>query len=122
MKLIIAGSRTLNFGCDEIIKALSFYRIYAPHLTEIISGGAKGIDRAGEYYAKRITLPLKMFPADWDKHGKAAGHIRNKEMADYADALLLIWDGTSSGSKNMKEQMLKLNKPIYEIVLKKHNV
>ncbi len=61
---------------------------------------------------------LKEFPPDWEKHGKAAGPIRNKEMAEYADALLLIWDGKSRGSASMKKEMEKLEKPIYEVILK----
>jgi hypothetical protein len=43
-------------------------------------------------------------------------------MVDYADVLLLIWDGESRGSKNMKETMIKLGKPVYEVILRKHNV
>ena len=50
-------------------------------------------------------------------NGKAAGHVRNKKMAEYGDALLLIWDGKSKGSANMKKEMQKLNKPIYEVTL-----
>ena len=47
---------------------------------------------------------LRGFPADWDGLGKGAGHIRNKQMAEYATDLLLIWDGKSRGSKNMLEE------------------
>lgn len=64
----------------------------------------------------------KEFPADWKAHGKAAGPIRNKQMAEYADALLLIWDGESKGSASMKNEMLKLNKPVYEVIIKRTNV
>ena len=58
------------------------------------------------------------FKAEWTIHGKAAGPIRNRKMAEYGDALLLIWDGTSKGSSNMKIEMEKRNKPIYEIIIK----
>lgn len=68
------------------------------------------------------SLKLTKFPADWDKFGKAAGHIRNKQMAEEADALLLIWDGESKGSANMKKEMLFKNKPVYEVILKTYNV
>lgn len=123
MKLIIAGSRTLLFDGDKIVKILALFDLYAVHIDEVVSGCAKGIDSAGEHYAGWFAnTKLKRFPADWDEHGKAAGHIRNSEMAHYADALLLIWDGKSTGSKNMKETMKKLGKPVYEVVLRKHNV
>lgn len=42
-----------------------------------------------------------MFPADWNKHGKAAGPILNAEMAEVADALIAFWDGKSRGTANM---------------------
>ena len=59
----------------------------------------------------------KTFLPDWKTKGRAAGPIRNKEMAIYADILLLIWDGKSRGSKSMKDEMLKLQKPIYEVII-----
>lgn len=46
-------------------------------------------------------LQLNTFPADWNKHGRAAGPIRNEEMAQYADALIAFWDGKSRGTKSM---------------------
>lgn len=120
MKLIIAGSRTLNIGTGFIESSIRILNITKP--TEIVCGMAKGVDYSGFEYAKlaaNYPLTCKEFPADWDKNGRAAGPIRNKQMADYADALLLIWDGESKGSANMKENMLKLNKPVYEVILKR---
>lgn len=129
MKLIIAGSRTL-YPTLELID--SIVMDCSIGLKEVISGGARGIDKAGEEYVEWIKekqisygmgeVTLRRFPANWDKHGKAAGPIRNKQMAEYGDALLLIWDGTSRGSKNMKETMLELGKPVYEVILRSYNV
>lgn len=68
---------------------------------EVVSGTARGADSYGEEWAKANNIPIKRFPADWDGLGRGAGHIRNAQMADYADALLLVWQGTSPGSKNM---------------------
>jgi hypothetical protein len=111
-----------------------FVEMIDHRITEVISGGAAGIDKSGEDFFNQdwqkeiscgnlaASCKLIKFPADWDKFVKAAGHIRNKQMAEYADALLLIWDGESRGSANMKETMLKLNKPVYEVILRKHNV
>ena len=47
-------------------------------------------------------IPIKRFLPDWDNFGKSAGLRRNDEMSSYADVLLLIWDGESRGSSNMK--------------------
>ena len=46
-------------------------------------------------------LACDIHPADWDKHGKAAGPIRNAEMAEVADALIAFWDGQSRETKSM---------------------
>ena len=49
----------------------------------------------------RKTRERAEFPADWERHGKAAGYIRNREMAQNADALVAFWDGESRGTKSM---------------------
>ncbi len=113
LKLIIAGSRSLTITSEGILTKLYECRLFP---AEIVSGTAPGIDRSGEAFAIGNKIELKRFPADWDGLGKRAGHVRNRHMALYADALLLIWDGKSSGSACMRAEMLKLGKPVYEIV------
>jgi hypothetical protein len=70
---------------------------------EIVSGNAKGADRMGEYYASQRGYKKVLFPAKWDEYGKSAGFIRNKQMAEYADALIAFFDGESRGTKSMIE-------------------
>lgn len=82
-------------------------------ITEIVSGGARGPDKHGELIAKVNNIPLRVFPADWDTHGKAAGHIRNSEMGVYADALIAVWDGKSKGTAHMVRYMEALGKPVH---------
>lgn len=69
-------------------------------IDEIISGGASGVDKLAEEYAFLHQIPFKLFQADWEKYGKAAGPIRNREMAEYANALLAFDKGTK-GTQNM---------------------
>jgi len=109
MKVIIAGSRDIT-DMNLLLCALDIYPI---DITEVVSGGANGVDRLGEEWAKEHNVPLTIFPAEWDKYGKIAGPIRNGNMAFYADALVAIWDGKSRGTKNMVDQMNKLQKPSY---------
>lgn len=116
MKLIIAGSRHLEIPFDELFKIVDKLGL-TNGLEEIVSGGASGIDRCGENMAEGYEYKLKRFPADWTKYGSSAGPRRNRQMAEYADALLLIWDGKSRGSANMKARMLGLKKPLYEIII-----
>ena len=120
MKLIIAGSRNYH---DCVVYELIHTTISKLNETnqvkELVTGCAKGVDAFAEKYGRRYNIPIVKFPADWEKYGKAAGPIRNKQMAIYADALLLIWDGESRGSANMlknaKEQGLKIFNVVIEI-------
>lgn len=112
MKLIIAGSRNTADAADEVGCALwEFELTYA--VAELVSGASGNVDLAGEEWARENNIPVKRFPADWDKHRKAAGPIRNREMAEYADALLAIWDGKSKGTANMILEMHRQSKPVF---------
>lgn len=114
MRVIVAGSRSItdyNLICAAI-KESGF------KIAEIVSGTAKGVDSLGEQWAKENDIPVKRFPAPWDdiegklphvigvtrngkKFWKKAGSFRNQQMADYADALIVIIKNESSGSEDM---------------------
>lgn len=116
MKVIIAGSRDVN-SPGAVGRAI----LSAPfHITEIVSGNARGVDTLAENYAGRKGIPTKLFPADWDKYGKPAGAIRNAQMAEYADALIAVWDGKSKGTRMMIEMMNKANKPVVLYLVKEN--
>lgn len=110
MRTIIAGSRDI-IDYDLLLQAIEKLDW---SITSIISGTARGVDKLGELYAGRNNIPLEKFPAKWDLYGKKAGFIRNYEMAQNADALLVLWDGKSRGTKNMIEQAEKKNLYIYK--------
>jgi len=101
MKLIIAGSRRLPQDHPPIYYVADAYLKSGFQASEIVSGGARGIDLAGEEFARERQIPIKRFPAEWDKYGKVAGAIRNREMGNYGEALLAIWDGSSKGTEDM---------------------
>jgi hypothetical protein len=98
------------------LAAERFEKFTGQKITEVVTGKAKGADTLGEKWARCVAnLPVKEFPADWKTHGLKAGPIRNGEMADYADGLIVfIWNG-SRGSANMLEQMQNRNKPCYVV-------
>ena len=104
-RVIIAGSRSAVYS-DGIKEKVTFL-LNGLTDVEIVSGTARGADKIGERIAEELGLPLKRFPADWDKHGRSAGPIRNRQMAEYGTHLILIWDGVSKGSKNMLEEARK---------------
>ena len=97
MKVIIAGSR--NFEDYNTLSKVCDHLLQNQRKVKIVSGAAA--DSLGEQYAHEKEFPVKAFPADWTKHGKAAEPIRNEEMAKYDDALIAFWDGKSSGTKSM---------------------
>ena len=109
MRVIIAGSR----GITDYKQVEAAYLSSNIPITEIVSGGARGVDALGEQVAKNFGIPIKVFPADWDKHGKRAGPLRNIQMAEYADGLIAIWDGKSKGTKHMIDQANKQGLVVY---------
>ena len=106
--VIVAGSRTATQ--KEALAAICA----APFtITVVVSGGARGADAAGESWARVNRLPCTVLQADWDQYGKAAGPRRNRKMAEYADAAIVVWDGLSRGSANMIAEMNKRGKPVW---------
>lgn len=117
MKLLVAGSRDFN-NKSLMHEVLDFeLMLHDIEEVEVISGGARGADTlAGEFcieYDLREDQ-FKEFKADWDTHGKSAGHIRNWEMGEYLDGYkgesmaVLFWDGKSKGTKSMLDILVKL--------------
>lgn len=108
-KVVIAGSRSIT--SREAVKEALEKSGYIP--VEIVSGMAPGVDRLAVWLSEELKLPLAEFPADWESSPKAAGFIRNTEMAKYADKGVLLWDGVSNGTNHMRNQLEKFNKDFY---------
>ena len=110
MKVIIAGGRDftdyklLKEKCDTILSQVK-------EDIWIVSGTASGADMLGEKYALERGYQIVYFAPNWRLYGRGAGHVRNREMAEYANSLIAFWDGKSPGTKNMinkaKEKGLK---------------
>lgn len=118
MKLIIAGSRNVQ-DKKTVIKYL-FRAVDINDVSLVISGGCYGVDQIGEQIADDLGIPKKVIEVkkdEWSTFGKAAGPMRNRKMAEQADALLAIWDGKSRGTKNMIEEALKKNLKVFVFTL-----
>lgn len=122
MRLLIAGSRSFHACTISIIKRalVAAFKLWQlppdVEITEVISGGAKGIDYLGEKWAQANKIPIKRFEADWDREGRSAGPKRNERMIRYAlenqpAAVLVIHDGVSPGSANLIK-LAKQNKSL----------
>lgn len=114
MKLIIAGSR--DFDDMEFVAAWIIHKFRLDDIDEIVSGGARGVDACGEQFATIYGIPIKRFPAQWDLHGRAAGPIRNAQMAKYGDVLIAFSSG-GRGTANMIDTMRKAGKPVHVVDL-----
>ena len=110
MNLIIAGERDFDDyallckSLDHLLKNTDKSTI------TVFSGQAKGADYLGERWAKSKNprILIRQFPADWDKHGKKAGILRNQEMLDAgASHLVAFWDKSSRGTKDMIDRATK---------------
>ena len=107
MKTAIVGSR--NITVIDIEK-------YVSNSDEIVSGGAKGVDLCAAQYAKNKGIKFTEFLPDYNRYGRAAPIIRNKQIVDYADKIIVFWDGKSKGSLSVIEYARKIGKEC-EVVL-----
>lgn len=123
LNLIIAGSRHLRVSFNFIMSKLVFFELDIQDVASIYTGEAPGIDYCGKMFAAQTHKPHRRFPYK-SELGKAGGPVRNAEMADAANVngkaiLLLIWDGNSRGSNNMKFEARKRGIPVMEVILRR---
>ena len=105
--VIICGSR--EFENYELLKEkcnhLLSRKLNDPDTrVVIVSGCAKGADSLGEKYASETGLEILKYPADWDRFGKRAGYLRNKQMAEVGNAVIAFMvpgEDKNRGTKNM---------------------
>lgn len=110
MKLAIVGSREFTdyqFLEDSILE----WAIEPIEL--IISGGARGADSLAEQFAAKWNIPTQIFIPDWDRFGRAAGMIRNKDIIENADCVIAFWNGTSKGTANSIQYAKTLGMGLY---------
>ena len=104
MKVAVIGSRNLTVTNLEN---------YLPeNVTEIISGGARGIDSCARAYALAHGIPLREFLPNYEEFGRSAPLKRNLEIIDHADCVLAFWDGKSRGTKYVIDVCRERNVPL----------
>ena len=91
MKVAVVGSRNLE------VKNLGDY--LPAEVTEIVSGGAKGVDTSAREYAKEHGIKLTEFLPEYSRYKRGAPLKRNIQIVEYADMVLAFWDGQSRGTK-----------------------
>ena len=109
MKVLIAGSRNIT---DYDLS------VCVPNETTlIISGGAKGVDTLAEEYADKHKISKLILRPDYKKYGKAAPLLRNEQMVDIADYIIVIWNGQSKGTKHTLDYAKKKSKTVKIVML-----
>lgn len=121
LRIIVCGGRHFNDYerlKDEIDKVIAKFNRYV-HEIEIVSGHCAGADQLGEQYARERGYPCKVFPANWEKHGRSAGPIRNSEMIQYASEVNvpIVVAFVSPRSKGTKDTVRKAQKKGFKVVV-----
>lgn len=104
MKVAVIGSRNLS--------VVDLGKYLPENTTEIVSGGAKGIDTCAKNYAIANGIKLVEFLPEYEKYGRGAPLKRNIQIINYADLVLAFWDGSSRGTNFVIEQCKKSNIPV----------
>lgn len=116
MKVAVVGSRSVNHY--DVVKAILNQYTF----TQIISGGAKGVDTLAEQYSSEYNLvkPMVILP-NWNRYNRGAGAVRNREIVDHSDFVIAIWDGKSKGTLISINYAKKQNKSIYVWLISEAN-
>ena len=93
MKVAVVGSRSIS--------EIDLSHMLPPETTEIVSGGAKGVDAAAAAYAASNGIKLTVFMPEYQLYGRAAPLKRNEKVVSHSDLVLAFWDGSSSGTKHV---------------------
>lgn len=104
MKVAVIGSRNIS------IQNLSDY--LPKETTEIVSGGAKGVDTSAREYALSNSIKLTEFLPEYSKYKRGAPLKRNIQIIEYADMVIAFWDGKSKGTKFVIDSCTKTGKKI----------
>ena len=81
--VVAGGGRDLLWSPQQIAAAL-LARTSGQVVHGLLHGGARGADRAIGRAARQLGWPTEVLPADWRRHGRAAGPIRNRELLELA--------------------------------------
>lgn len=108
MRIAIVGSR--NITVNNIAD-------YVTDCDEIVSGGAIGVDKCAAEFAKKNGIEFSEFLPEYAKYGRAAPIVRNKKIVDYADKIIVFWDGSSKGTLSVIKYAEKIGKGCKVIIL-----
>jgi hypothetical protein len=116
LRIAVVGCRqydNYDFFSERFVHYVNELKeLYPGRPFEFYSGGAPGIDSMIEDYCADHGYTFTAIDADWDKHGKAAGFIRNQQLAERVGVVLVFWDGQSTGTKDMRDRCFELRRRV----------
>lgn len=103
MRVAVIGTRNLNVKIEK----------YLPdNMTELISGGMKGVDMLAEKYADEHNIPKLIVNPEYSRYGIIAPILRNRLIIDISDMIVIIWDGKDRHIKDAINYSNYVNKEI----------
>jgi predicted Rossmann fold nucleotide-binding protein DprA/Smf involved in DNA uptake len=112
MRVAVVGSRSLDERCRKVL---------SEHMpagaSEIISGGATGVDTFAEQHAAEYGLLMTVIRPDYKTYDRQAPLIRNSQIVSMSDFVLILWDGISRGSLNVIMTCIRTKKPFKVLLI-----
>lgn len=112
VRVAVVGSRSIR-DKEFVFQQLDYYlsRLMKDYEVIIVSGGANGIDKLSEKFAKERKLKTEIYLPDWNLHGKKAGILRNTQIVENSDYLIAITTG-SKGTQDSINKAINRGMPI----------
>lgn len=112
MKLAVVGSRSFRDRLTVFFFLEEYRKVFGDSLSFVSGGCPSGPDRFAEEFAHLNGIPITIFPANWNEHGRAAGFVRNSFIVDECDEVIAFWDGKSNGTRDTINKAKKQNKEV----------
>ncbi len=106
-RVAVVGSRSYSD-----LQSVRDFVGYLPQKCTLVSGGAWGVDKAGECGAKLRNMKTDIYLPDWDKYGKTAGVLRNRKIVENSDFVVAFWKTGSKGTESTIQIAKELGKPL----------
>lgn len=113
MRVAVIGSRNArDLTVEDLIAAIPL------NCTQLISGGAQGVDQLARQAAERLSIPIAEYLPDYPAYGRKAPLIRNSQIIEHADLVLAFWDMSSHGTAYTITECIRRRIPVKVIDIK----
>ncbi len=117
MKVAVIGSRNAGEETYDMI-----LRQLPKGCSEIITGGARGVDALAKKAAVRLGLKCTSIRPRYQRYGRAAPLVRNVDIVENADCVLAFWDGRSRGTRHALGCCIKFRKPFKIFLINRRSI